>query len=450
MENGQLFIRGDESSNQIRIIANEAGEVLIQGLNSTTINGSTDAFVVTNVTDLQGARNRNAAFSGGLNIKMNGGHDRIDVRNLELQGRSWISTGDGNDFFRFHKSTSHHDLDILSADGEDTLRFFQARSLGDLDARTGNGADEIVFWNSRVWQDVMLMTGEGNDSVNASYGRFTGDSQRIFTQGGDDRVELHRNKVNESGISVDTGADHDRVIAQMAQDNEILGIIEIHGQSGMDALVMEGNNSDSAMAMSDGFENNGGEIVFGHDGELDHSVEVFDRGEQSRQFGAERVQFDDSTLITSVQWTGTYNSNIVATQDIFAIEIYEDTFLETLYEGDYNAPTGEPIAKFIVGDGVGEDVVRTDTGEVLDGSNIYSFDADIAFEMQADKPYWVSIHSLVSDAVADDAVYFELGLLPYDPEIVNQSAYFTGGFDRSGQFNSFWLQSARWDISLRS
>ena len=157
----------------------------------------------------------------------NGGHDRIDVRNLELRGNSWISTGEGNDFFRFHKSTSHHDFNFLSAEGEDTLRFFQARALSDLDARTGSGEDEIMFWNSRVWRDAVLMTGSDDDTVNASHSRFTGDTQQIFTQDGDDRVTFVRNKINDSGISIDTGADHDRVIAEMAADSEVLGMIEI-------------------------------------------------------------------------------------------------------------------------------------------------------------------------------------------------------------------------------
>ena len=451
VENGQLFIRGDESSNQIQIVATEDGEVLIQGLNTTTINGSTDAFVVSGSTDLHGARSRNAAFSGGLNIIMNGGHDRIDVRNIELQANSWISTGEGNDFFRFHKSTSDHDFQILAGDGDDTVRFFQARAMGDFDARTANGEDEVMFWNSRVWQDAVVMTGADDDTINASYSRFTGDTQRMLAQDGDDVVKLVRNNVGQSGISIDTGADHDRVIAEMAQENEVLGMITINGQSGMDALIFEGGNPDSDVMTSQGFENNGGEVVFAHEGEIDHAIEVVDRGEESRRFGAERVQFEDSTMITSVQWSGTYDSNYPATQDIFVVEIYEDTFLETLYEGDYNAPTGEPIARFTVGDGVGEDAVRTDTGKVLEGLTIFNFEANVAYEMQADKAYWVSIHSLVSTQVADDAVFFELGLLPYDPEIVNQSAYFTGGYNRRlDEFQSFWLPSARWDISLRS
>lgn len=458
VENGQLFIRGDESSNQIQIVATDDGEIHVTGLNTTTINGSSEPFVVGDSIDLLGARSRNAAFTGGLNIMMNGGHDRVDVRDIELQGHSWISTGDGDDFFRFHRSTSYDDLQLLSAEGDDSLRFFQSRTMGDFDARTGDGHDALMFWNSRAWQDAIMMTGEGDDTVIASYARFTGDQQQIFTQAGDDRVEISHNNINNSGLKVDTGPDHDRVIAEMAENNEILGMIEVNGRTGMDVLVMDGDDANAEMMTSEGFENNGGEVVFDHNEDIVDSTEVFDRGEQSRRFGAERVVFDEPTMISSVQWTGTYESNQPSTRDIFVIEIYEDTFLETQWEGDYNAPTGEPLATFRVGDDGGEDVDRTDTGKILDDPsdywfqprNVYSYEADIAFEMEANKPYWVSIHSLISTEVADDATFFELGTLRYDPEITNQSAYFTGGFDRYGEFQSFWLSSRRWDIALRS
>ena len=455
VESGQLFIRGDDSSNQIQIVATEEGQVLVKGLNNTTINGGTDAFIVSGSNDLQGARGRNASFDGGLNINLNGGHDRIDVRSLELQGNSWISTGEGNDLLRLHRSTSH-DLDVLSGQGDDTLRLFQSRAKGDLNVRTGDGQDEIRVWNSRVLKDAVLITGAHDDTVTAKKSRFTGDTQQIFTQGGEDRVSFSKNSVNNSGITVHTGADNDRVFASIAQDDDILGMIEFHGQSGMDALLMDGSNSE--MVSSDGFENNGGEVVFAHTGEIDSSLEVFDLGERARQFGAERVQFGETTVVSSVQWEGTYYSNSEAIQDIFVIEIYEDTFLETQYEGDYNAPIGEPIASFTVGDGVGEDVARTDTGKILDDPsdpwfidrNIYSYEADIAFQMQADTAYWVSIHTIKSDQVGDDARSFELGLLPYDATIVNQSAFFTGGYNNQGEFVSFWLPSARWNIALRS
>ena len=47
VETDNLYIRGDDSSNQIQIVATESGEVLVKGLNNTTINGSTDPFQVT-------------------------------------------------------------------------------------------------------------------------------------------------------------------------------------------------------------------------------------------------------------------------------------------------------------------------------------------------------------------------------------------------------------------
>ena len=145
----------------------------------------------------------------------------------------------------------------------------------------------------------------------------------------------------------------------------------------------------------------------------------------------------------------------MSVQDIFGIEIYEGGLVEDPFQRDFQAPVGDPIASFIVGDGVGEDVTRTDTGEVLANGrnivrNIFNFEADIVYELEADKSYWVSIHALLSDQDADDARYFQLGQLESDPDIVDQSAQLSGGFNNQGEFIEFWRPSNRWDITLRS
>ena len=112
--NGDLFVRGDDVANQIEIVATESGTVEVRGLHGTTINGSTEAFEIPDAINLHGTNGRNAAITGGLRIVMNGGNDRIDIRGLEARGESWISTGEGDDFFRFFKSTAGDDIRAVS------------------------------------------------------------------------------------------------------------------------------------------------------------------------------------------------------------------------------------------------------------------------------------------------------------------------------------------------
>ena len=37
VENGDLYIRGDDLSNQIQIVATDSGKVLVRGVNNTTV-----------------------------------------------------------------------------------------------------------------------------------------------------------------------------------------------------------------------------------------------------------------------------------------------------------------------------------------------------------------------------------------------------------------------------
>ena len=462
VENGELFIRGDELSNQIQIVANESGEILISGLNGTTINGSTEAFEVEGSTDLNGVRGRNAAFAGGLRVKLYGGDDRIDVRGVELEGRSFISTGEGDDFIRFHTATNEQELTVLSGNGDDGLTLFQSRFMGDLRAMTSDGHDQLVVWNTRVWSDTTLTTGDGNDSVVAAFSRLTGDSQRIFTQGDDDRVELNRNDVGDAGLNVDTGRDHDRVIAEMTQNDEMLGIIEVDGQSGMDVLDLSGVRDHAEMLMAEDFENNFGELVLSNTGELYLAREVGDFGEPLPRRAAVRAEFNEATVISSVEWAGTYDLNNISAEDSFVIEIYEDTLIEQEFFGNYNAfnaPVGDPLASFTVGDGVGADVVRTDTGETLadpggplvEPKNIFSFEADIAFQMEADTAYWVSIRTLESTPVGEQQSFFQMGLVDTGREF--KSAYFQSSLNDQGQYEGAWngwSDVRGWHMSLRS
>jgi hypothetical protein len=453
VENGDLFIRGDELSNQIQIIANDDGEVLISGLNGTTINGSSDAFDVEGVTDLDGARGRNAAFSGGLRIQMNEGHDRVDVRGVELEGRSYITTGEGDDFFRFYTSTSEQEFTLLSGDGDDEMRNFQARFRGDLRAMTGDGHDEVTLWNSRVWNDTTLTTGAGNDSVTAAFARFTGDSQRIFTENGNDRVELNRNDVGESGLTVDTGRHLDRVIAEMTESTEMLGMIEVDGQSGMDVLDISGVLAQAEMLAAEDFENNGGGLVLSNTGDIYLARQAGDYGEPQPRRAAVRAEFDQTTLISSVEWAGTYDLNNISDSDSFVIEIYDDTFNEL---GDFDTPVGDPLASFTVGDGQGAAVVRTDTGDTLasrggpleDAKNIFSFETDIAFQMEADTAYWISIRSLESVSMGPYQSFFQMALANTGSEY--QSAYFQSSLSNpQGAWNG-WTDVRGWHVSLRS
>lgn len=238
VENGHLYIRGDELSNQIEIVADESGQVTINGLQNTTINGSTDPFQVTNVVDLQGQRGRNASFDGGLRIRTFGGNDRIDIRGIELGEASRIVTGEGHDYVRFIRSTSRHDFSVTTEQGEDTLRFTQARLHEGFVVNTGADEDSIRIHNSRTRGETNVSSGAGDDHLALTRVRFTGENQHFRTQDGGDQIQISNNDVNESGLAVFAGDGRDHVFAEMSHSDQLDGDILLPGKTDLTFWIL--------------------------------------------------------------------------------------------------------------------------------------------------------------------------------------------------------------------
>lgn len=401
VENGQLFIRGDELSNQISIVADESGQITVTGLRETTINGSSEPFRVSNAVDLHGERGRNASFDGGLRIMTFGGNDRIDIQGIELGDSTRILTGEGDDFVRFIRSTSHDDFSVTTDDGDDALIFVQARLGEDFDARTNGGDDSIRIHNSRTRGETNVVSGADNDVVTINRVRFTGDLQHVMTQQGEDRIQISNNNVNESGLEVYAGEGRDHVFAEISNANEIDGEIFVAGQEGFDVLDM-----DIDAAMADILQRTG----FQNIDQVDGNWFAYNRGDSVEEpqfnYWASAVEFSETTEVSSIEWLGSYFNSEAPQTDNFVIEIFESETVESLGGGYwFRQPTAEAAATFEIGN----DANRLDTGEewvdsqfdavtdeIIDGDarKIFSYSAEIDFEFSADTTYWVSIYAI--------------------------------------------------------
>ena len=402
VENGHLFIRGDELSNQIAIVADDTGQISVIGKNDTTINGGAEPFMVNNSIDLADARSRMASFEGGLRVQMYGGHDRIDVQGIEFADRSYIGTGEGNDFIRFLRSTSQHEFSVVTGNGDDTVNFVQARVHGAFDVATADGHDSIRVQNSRTWAATAILTGTGDDTVNLNISRFTGNNHRVITHDGNDKISVRNNDVNESGLEVYAGGGRDQIFAEMHSSNNVDGDIILAGQDGYDMLDADGDPSMFENVNSSGF-------VSGKDAE--GAWWVYKRGEGSNatnfQYRASAVEFEQTTRVTTIDWLGSYSASHAPDADNFVIEIFENEAIESAHGGYwYRQPVLESAVQFVAGD----DVNRMDTGETwfervyIDPDNpdndrgierkIFSYSAEIDFEFLANTTYWVSIYAI--------------------------------------------------------
>ncbi len=118
--------------------------------------------------------------------------------------------------------------------------------------------------------------------------------------------------------------------------------------------------------------------------------------DRSSFYIADDVTLGETTFITGVEWTGQYKfgDGVPQAVDQFSIAIYGDAGGE---------PTvGVPLELFDVGNNVN----RTDSGFVLSGQPVYSYDAEISFPMQAGETYWVSIYN--NSELDDDRYYWNM------------------------------------------
>ena len=419
-ENGQLYIRGDELSNQFAIVADESGQITVTGLNDTTINGSSDPFLVNDSTDLNGLYGRNASFEGGVRIQTFEGHDRIDIRGVEFGDRSLVSTGEGDDFVRFLKSSSQQDFDALTGEGDDTLNFVQTRVRGDFSLATSAGHDSIRVFNSRTWGETDVFSGTGDDTVTLDRVRLTGERTQVITHDGDDSVVIRNNDVNEAGLGVYAGEGRDHVFAEMNLWNDVEGEIVLAGQGGFDVLDVEGDQG-----MADALTHNS----FVSGSEVEALWWTFDRGDsvavEDFNYRANAVEFAETTQINSIDWLGSYYGSEAPDSDNFVVEIFANEVLQAPGGYFYRQPAGEAVARFNIGD----DANRVDTGEVFNDApsfteqdeqgvdrKIFSYSADIDFEFLAGETYWVSIYAVRNAPTdgrpfANDLNEFDFGVL---------------------------------------
>ncbi|MGB6044318.1 MAG: hypothetical protein WBF93_14260, partial [Pirellulales bacterium] len=156
--NGNLTLRGDHASNEIRIGMTGA-DLVVEGQAGTTINGgATDFVVAVGSNTIPGnlsasLRQGNDSLlldgvhvSGSTTIKSARGADTIEIRgNSELDGNVNIRTGRDNDVVFIHDNSTGIDgnLAIRGKKGQDTIGLADSVFNGNVDIR-GNWANDGV------------------------------------------------------------------------------------------------------------------------------------------------------------------------------------------------------------------------------------------------------------------------------------------------------------------
>jgi cyclophilin family peptidyl-prolyl cis-trans isomerase len=252
----QLIIRGDGEDNEISIIEDD-GNLVVRGLNDTTINGEEDDFVV--VED-------GTTFEGRVVAKLGLGDDTFAIGDdVTINGQLFVEDFFGDDQISIDAASINGGIQIRTHYGNDSIRFNGTTISGATYLFTGFGDDLVVLDNVETSAYFRISAGPGDDGVdtdgNTFGGRFVtrlgfgaddanfdGDSVDedwiVRSRRGDDAVRATNMLVEGSTLFRSTGGD----------DNYLLtGTNELTGR----VLALFGPGTDN-LEMSAGTETPGG------------------------------------------------------------------------------------------------------------------------------------------------------------------------------------------------
>ncbi len=285
---GILYIRGDGADNQIQIDVNSSGDVVVEGVQGTTINRAEDSFVY----------DTDNGFISSLRSNLGAGDDSMFVEKLRVSGRVVAYGGAGNDDIGFFQSRVEKDLLIQTFSGDDNVSIDNVSVLARLIVTTLDGNDTVGIDNSRIADETLIATGEGNDRLairNSNHGGFV----FLGGDGGDDFISAQNLFVQDTiGVYPGQGADN-----VLVADSVFESRVFVNGGDGSDSLEVDENTQFRQTVATGQIE--GDEIV---DGTLLASEAFTDLIRSGARLGTivelATITPQLSTLLGAVQATG--------------------------------------------------------------------------------------------------------------------------------------------------
>jgi hypothetical protein len=397
---GNLYLRGDSLDNEIELTVNADGQMVLTGIDGTTVNRSSDPYLVWQ--SQTGATSSDAILSGGLRVNLGKGNDRLEVRDTTFEGLSVVYAGPGDDEIRLSESRFEAQLTVQTFDGDDQIHFESNEFLGDLFAITLAGSDEVTINDSINMGGVIVATGTEDDSVEIHNQKFDGDYQMILTQDGDDSVMLMEPDIGENGLDVYTGDGNDVIDGEM-HDHLPEETVTLGGQDGMDRNRMDIADATSEMMAMRTIEADGSVVLLNANDDIQYGSDAYYKvlgpeqefGSDFGQLTASQFQFSATTNIYGFDWLGSYEYPYANINDNFVIEIFSNEVIEYEYldEGVELPSSDGPLYSVTLGL---DELSRIGTGVLWSNQSppaeIFEFSAEIDFQAQANTKYWISMY----------------------------------------------------------
>jgi hypothetical protein len=250
VNDGLLQIIGDAEGNEIIVAGRPDGTATVFPIGDTTINGSTDPFVVSTTlddVDVQlNAGDDNATIQGlvlsqSLRVRTNVGDDTTFVHHIEVQRFEQFS-GDGDDTLEFNNVYSRGSILISSENNDDVVSITNMAAGTNATVETGNGVDTVAIDNLGVKDNINLNTGGANDQVIMT-GLVYGYRANLILGEGSDSLNILPATSNETALffrnlNVQGGAGDDSIsmdASVTSRRNTVVG-----GDAGTDSIEQGG------------------------------------------------------------------------------------------------------------------------------------------------------------------------------------------------------------------
>ncbi len=234
-----IRVTGDEADNAIRV-RKDASNVIIEGLEGTTINGAANAVVLSNDP---------TTLKGRLWIYMEGGNDKAVIANgVTAQKGVRLYGGDGDDALSAVGVTFQALAGLFGDNGKDTISVQDCTINGNLDVQTHDGDDLVSVTDTVVSGSALLGTGNGDDRISVNNVGGTG-LLKIRSGKDDDSIAI-QNTIRSGDISVVTRTGQDAVVLLK---NTLAGSLVIRTGVQNDAVQFrEGNTFNGPVRVNGG------------------------------------------------------------------------------------------------------------------------------------------------------------------------------------------------------
>jgi hypothetical protein len=227
-DEGKLKVTGDSNGNGVDIAPGAAaGDVVVTGLDGTTINGSALPLGLGGVLR--------------LSVDLAKGDDALQVTGIVFDDKFAVNLGSGINSVIVDSVTAKKKATIEGGGDADTVTVRGASGFdAKLEITTGGGPDDVRVSGATMRNDLVVLTAGGHDTAEILTTFFHSDAALcVEMKGGDDRLTLTGDDF-EGKVEIELGDGDDDLSAEDCDFDEA---VEIDGGDGDDEVDNQGGNS---------------------------------------------------------------------------------------------------------------------------------------------------------------------------------------------------------------